>query len=337
MVLNTSSNAMIQEKTPQNGILLVEDNNSLSNKVFSREFLETSTADPSIQCDDGQIDYFPCTCYQPTPSGFPEKTVVCDNVPMIDVRDGLFSRTVQLFIDYLYLYPLENDSIPEYFFGQDGVRYITYFNIYCDYNPASQLEVDPLAFENNVSTTVNCFDSTGCNFNNLSFLKGLGRVESLYFSGSQNINEILITIPDGFQTRVLGISYSNLLDLTLGSYPQIQGIEQLRVTDNSKINDETTDLLFNWMLETSKDSLFKFYMFNNGLKRIPFELRRFNRLSYFRFDGNILEPGIVRKADLTFSDYTLVVSLSDCGINTIEAGAFQGEILKCANVNGVIR
>jgi Leucine-rich repeat (LRR) protein len=229
----------------------------------------------------------------------------------------------------LYLYPMDGDSIPEYFFDHDGVEYINNFEMNC--GGPSLFEASPLAFEQNVSTSINRFSLIGCNFKNLAFLKGLavevGDLNQLNFLSSPNINETLTTLPDGFITPVLRITNSNLLGLNLFHYPQILYLQELRVADNVMIDDNTIDALLNWMLQTSnKNSLTKLYIYNNGLKRIPSGLSRLSTLTHFRFDGNILEFGIVQKGELKFSDYTILVMLSNCGIHTIEPGAFQGKI-----------
>jgi len=304
---------------------------SKSQSIFETSkfpLIETTTVDPNTLCYAGTIDYSPCSCY--LVGGFGME-VLCSNVLLIEVRDGFFSRMDHLNMPTLFLYPMDGDSIPEYFFDHDGVEYINHFEMNC-FGP-SLFEASPLAFENNVSVTISTFTLGGCNFKNLTFLKGLadeaGELNELVFGNSPNINETLKTLPDGFATKGLRINQnSNLLGLNLVPYPQILYLQDLRVTDNVMIDDDTIDELLNWMLQTaSKNSLIKFYLFNNGLKRMPSGLWRLNALTYFRFDGNILESGIVKTEDLKFSDYTLLVMLSNCGIHTIEAGAFQGDIM----------
>jgi len=288
--------------------------------------IETTTVDPNTLCYGGTIDFYPCSCY--LAGGFGME-ILCSNVPLIELRDGFFHGIYRLDMPSLYLYPMDGDSIPPYLFDHDGVEYINHFEMNC-VGP-SLFEASPLAFENNVSATLNTFTLGGCNFKNLTFLKGLAdeayELYELTFVNSPNINETLKTLPGGFVTRVLRMYGSNLLGLDLVPYPQILYLQELRVTDNVMIDDDTIDVLFNWMLQTTnKNSLIKFYIYNNGLKRMPSGLGRLSVLTYFRFDGNILESGIVKKGELKFSDYTIVIMLSNCGIHTIEAGAFQGEI-----------
>jgi len=298
--------------------------NNPSSKETSDFPLETTTVDPNTLCYGGTIDFSPCYCYVEEEL----KTVECRNVTLIEIRDDFFSRMKGLDISFLFLYPMDGDIVPEYFFDQDGVQNIDYFDIYC--GGPSLFVASPLAFVNNVSTTINSLRFYGCNFKNLTFLKGLatevGNLADLTFEGSQNINETLKTLPDGFVTKILRIQSSNLLGLTLSTYPQIFYLQELRVIDNVMIDDDVIDVLLNWMLQTTnKNSLIKFYLYNNGLTKMPFGMSRLNALTFFRFDGNILESGMVKKGELKFSDYTRVVKLSNCGIHTIEADAFQGE------------
>jgi len=305
----------------------IRNSSSIISETSEFPIIETTTVDPNTLCNGGTIDYSPCDCH--LTGG--ETVVECRNTPLVELRDGFFSRIERLDIGFLYLYPMDGDIIPEYLFDHDGVGFINYFHIICG-GGSSLLEASPLAFENNVSTVINEFILTGCNFKNLTFLKGLANTDvgpllnSLSFRESPNINETLKTLPDDFVTKILRITNSNLLGLNLlPYYPQIFYLEELRVTDNVMINDDTIDLLLNWMLQTTnKNSLIKFYIYNNGLKRIPSGLDRLSTLTYFRIDDNILESGMVKKGELKFSDYTLAVVLSNCGVHTIEAGAFQG-------------
>jgi len=293
----------------------------------TNEFPTKSTmVDPTTLCYEGVYDFYPCTCYLGG-SWNTDPTIECINVSMIEVRDNFFNQVDSLSIPFFYLYPPDNQIVPEYFFGMDGVQYILFFDVKCDY-VQSLLEVSPLAFENNVSLEITNIETFDCNFKDLEFLKGfVDGVNALSIHRSLNINETLGSVPTGFKVRSLGIYFSNLLGLVLNPFPQLHPdfTQELRVCDNEQISEDNIDLISNWMLQTSKDSLIKFYAYNNGLKKIPSGLWRFNRLTYFRFDRNILEPGIIFQGDLKFSDYTVIVRVSNCGIHTIQAGAFQGE------------
>ena len=115
-------------------------------------------------------------------------------------------------------------------------------------------------------------------------------------------------------------------------FPKLsRGLIKLRVYENLEISDDTIDVFLTWMFDYSWDTLLKFYIYkNNGLKRIPTGLSKLNKLAFFRIDDNTLEPGIVKKGSLKFSDNTLVVYHSNCGIHTVEADAFQGiRYFKC--------
>jgi len=149
----------------------------------------------------------------------------------------------------------------------------------------------------------------------------------LSFTNSSNLHDVLSTLPEEFTFNVLRIDKSYLLDLTVNDFPpHSTGLTELRIFNNEGIDDDIIDMFYNWALQFSKDSLVKFYLYDNGLKKIPSALWRFNGLAYFRIDGNILEPGIVKTGDLKLTDHTQIVQLSHCGIHTIEAGAFQGNL-----------
>jgi len=326
------------DSTPSTSLILTDATSHFSTKtpvaivdstpiLVTNELPTLSTmVDPTTLCYEGIYDFYPCTCFLGGTWGT-EPQLDCINVSLIETRDNVFTKVDSLYLPFFYLYPPDNESIPEYFFGVDGVQYMLFFELKCEY-VQSLLEVNPLAFVNNVSLAITNLETFDCNFKNFEFLKGFADgMNALSIQHSLNINETLGTIPNGFATRVLGIYYSNLLGLVLNPLPQIRPdfLQELRVCENEQISDDTIDVIFNWILQTSKDSLIKFYTFNNGLKKIPSGLWRFNRLTYFRFDRNILEPGIIFKGDLKFSDYTLVVMVSNCGIHTIQAGAFQGE------------
>ena len=122
------------------------------------------------------------------------------------------------------------------------------------------------------------------------------------------------------------MNQSYLLDLTVNDFPiHFRGFTELRIFENEKISDDIVEMFVNWALQFSRDSLIKLYIFNNGLQKIPKGLWRFTRLTFFRIDGNHLDPGVVREGDLEFSDSVLLIQLSNCGIHTVEVGAFQGK------------
>lgn len=257
----------------------------------------------------------------------------CSLVPMIDIRDGVFSRLYSnYYLGFLDLTPLADDIIPENFLGF-SVERLNWFYLRCD-NVNGLLEANQLAFESNITTIeFNNLVTYNCNFVNLSFLSGMRHLDQLYFENSSNLYDVLKSIPLKFQVDLLVITKCSLLDLITEFPPLSRGLIELKVHENEKMNDATIDLFLEWMSTTSIELLRKFYVYNNGLTRLPStELWRFKKLSFFRIDGNILQSGIVKKGSLRFITQVLLVMLDNCGIHTIEPGTFEGTYIKTVNI-----
>jgi len=109
---------------------------------------------------------------------------------MIDVRDGVFSRLrSNYYLGFLDLTPLADDIIPENFLGF-SVERLDWFYLRCE-NVNGLLEVNPSAFENNITTTeFNNLVTYNCNFANLSFLSGMRHLDQLYFENSSNLCDV---------------------------------------------------------------------------------------------------------------------------------------------------
>ena len=251
--------------------------------------------------------------------------VNCTLLPTNQIREQVF-RKLEYYSSELgefILTPPYNDTIPFDMFAS-SITYVNWFHMDCSYID-NLYDVDPLALSPFIF--IYNFYFYHCNFANLTFLSQPLAINDLFFRNASNFQNVWKTFPVDSNVKILRISQSDLLDLTQNDFlPHSTGLTELRIYENEKINDDIVDMFFSWALKFSQDSLVNFYIFNNGLKKIPTRLSRFGRLAYFRMDNNILEPGIVKKGELGFSDYTRLVYLRFCGIHTIEAGAFQGEI-----------
>ena len=296
---------------------------SMTTDMTTEVVLSSTTIDP-YQCDS-EIDYFPCICSK---FNMIEPHFNCSLVPMIDIRDGVFSRLYSnYYLGFLDLTPPADDIIPGNFLGF-SVERLNWFYLRCE-NVNGLLEVNPSAFENNITTTeFNNLVTYNCNFANLSFLSGMRHLDQLYFENSSNLCDVLKSIPFEFQLDLLIITKCNLLDLITEFPPLSRGLIELKIYEHEKVNDATIDLFLEWMLATSIDLLRKFYVYNNELTRFPSitELWRFKKLSFFRIDGNIIQSGILKKGSLRFTTQVLLVRLDNCGINTLAPGTFEGTI-----------
>ena len=300
----------------------------LTTDMTTDVLLSSSTTIDPYHCDS-EIDYSPCICSR---FNMIEPHFNCSLVPMIDIRDGVFSRLYSnYYLGFLDLTPLADDIIPENFLGF-SVERLNWFYLRCE-NVNGLLEVNASAFENNITTTqFNNLVTYNCNFANLSFLSGMRHLDQLYFENSSNLYDVLKSIPSEFQLDLLIITKCNLLDLITEFAPLSRGLIELKVYENEKMNDATIDLFLEWMLATSINLLKKFYVYNNGLTRFPStELWRFKKLSFFRIDGNILQSGILKRGSLRFTAPVLAIMLDNCGINTIEPGTFEGTAMKIWN------
>jgi len=114
----------------------------MSTEITSGE--KSTIADP-YACDQS-INYDPCSCVMYSST---ELDIRCEGVNMSDVRDGYFSRVFNIFIGFVTLIPLDNDSIPPNMF-QSAVERINWLTIDCSLMTNPLLEISPIAFQNNI-------------------------------------------------------------------------------------------------------------------------------------------------------------------------------------------
>ncbi len=253
--------------------------------------------------------------------------LACPNIYTKQLRDENFQQYEESSFElgFFDMTPPINDSIPSDMFAS-AIRYVNWFKIHCDYI-SGLYGVDPFAFQPNLNVDYLVFDH--CNFVNLTFLSQMNPVLDLQFTHSSNLHNILNTYPEKFQVGILRFVSCNLLDLTADDFPRHSaGLNELRIYENQAINDDVVDLFISWALDFSRDSLVRLFIQNNGLKKFPTRLSQFDRLTYFRFDGNVLETGTIKRGELKFADYLRLLNIWYCGIHTIEPGAFGGIKIK---------
>jgi len=240
----------------------------------------------------------PCACEQRDISTY---NVICQNIYTIQLRDEYFQKLEEYAyeFDWFEITPPFNDSIPFSMFAS-SISYVNWFTINCDYI-SNICEVDPFAFT--PSLDVANFIFKNCDLANLTFLSQFKNKNDLTFTKSSNLHDVWHTFPVNLKSTVLRFESCNLLELTMDDFPpHSTGLNELRIFDTTEINDDIVNLFFSWALDFSRDSLIKFYIYNNGLKKIPTGLSRFNSLTYFRMDYNILESGIktIKKQTIFF-------------------------------------
>jgi len=131
----------------------------------------------------------------------------CSLVPLIDIRDEVFSRLYSnYYFGFLDLSSLAGDTISEIFSGI-SVQRLNWFYLRCD-GVNGLLEVNPSAFGNELTTTeFNNLVTYSCNLVNLSLLiSGMRHLDQLYFESSLNLYNVLKSIPFDFQLALLVIT-----------------------------------------------------------------------------------------------------------------------------------
>jgi len=161
----------------------------------------------------------------------------------------------------------------------------------------------------------------------LSFINGFTQLSSLKISQIPEIGRLFSTFPTNLPS-VVSLKFLNCFGWnTLTSAPSpIVGstkLVRLDIIQSSDMNDDVMDVVMNWAVQSfAVNSL---YIYSNNLKRIPNQLEFFGQMATLDISYNYFHRIPSRSLKFT-SDILESIDLSNCGVQEIEAGAFEGII-----------
>ena len=118
------------------------------------------------------------------------------------------------------------------------------------------------------------------------------------------------------------IGWSNLSSSPRNMYKG--ALTQLYITDSYDMRDETMDFIMDWAVQSFNTTLESVYIYNNNLTRIPPLITLLNRLKFLDLKDNFFTH--IFAGSFSFKEGTeiVLVTLSNCGIQQIQPGAFEG-------------
>lgn len=287
--------------------------------------LARMTVQTSFICGDkcpGAEDYTPCTCQGCRGTW----RLTCDGVTANELRDVLRKTTVTVFQAVDISLSKESSAANLEDIPMDVLegKRASSIRLACSARE-HQLRVDAEAFASTKQST-NRFEINHCDLSklNLTFLADFNEITSFNLINSTHVHLALPSLPKLRNlTSWFGISYcSGLNELRDYPPPLAAGLGVLYLT-KSEMNDDAMDRMLDWILSSSKDTLWAIHMNDNHLTRMPKQLSSFTQLSTVHADGNAIS--VVSTDSVVFTGSTLIsLSLHNCKIELIQPNAFKG-------------
>lgn len=230
-------------------------------------------------------------------------------------------------LNTLYLYPPSNESIlPADLLTNH--RITNEIRLFCPNRGAMdyQMEIHPEAFRASRNFTKKLLIQF-CDVSRLefSFLEGFENLFDLSIDFSFNIHLARwISLPKLPSLSWMGFVQSTGLD-DWSEFPVlVNGLTFIDLQTNW-IGDDAMDRITQWALRYSYQSLETLWIFNNALNKIPENISNFEKLASLWL-GNQRDRGMhaILNGSLAFTAPLMELQLQDCGIETIEPGAFKG-------------
>ena len=264
---------------------------------------------PHAECLE---DFSPCTCF-PFETGV--INVDCNQIPYAEVKAAFDLTTTTNKIRFFMTLPNNTTSIPANLLGSNKAKEISLTCL--NRNFEVQINID--AFLNSQSFGIS-FMIEGCSLNQLSLA---------FLSNFAVLNELTITnstFPDMSTLPVLPSLYtlivSNCQGFKTWGNPSLGSVHELYLNSNLLGDTVVSGILSNIL--ASSNSLESLYLRTNLLTKVPDAIRSFTTLSVLDLNDN--EIPVLTNSSLTFSASEVkYIRLEGVSLNTIQAGAFQGD------------
>ena len=248
--------------------------------------------------------------------------IKCIDVGVSDVMN-VFNRTHTVELSDITFSMKESEFIPDNWISDKKSTYL-YFTC----NSFIPMTVSRYAFHVTKNYTT-VFDFSDCLFqdSDLSFVDGFIYLSSLYFNRVHEIGRLFSTFP----THLPSIAYLKFVNCfgwnTLTSAPSpIVGstrLVRLDIAQSTDLNDDVMDVVIDWAVQSF--TVTSFYLYSNNLKRIPHKLGFFGQIATLDISKNDFRR--IPAGSLKFtSDVLKLIDISNCGVEEIDAGAFEGII-----------
>lgn len=269
--------------------------------------------------------------------------VECRNISIWDVRTAFHKANSYLFFPQaVHLSPLADDGEdPMINIYEDllGIHSVTeYIDINCSKN---RLTIHSHAFRlSGRSTRELKIISCDLNSTDLGFLSSFERLSWLTFKYCDHFDLALWSNSAPLLTNLNDLSIIESSDLNKWNmFPHLtRGLLLVTLSGNG-IGNDAMDRILQWISSFSASTLYSLGISYNNLTRIPPLVSSFNELSSLDMMGQE-EPGLgslpsgALKLSPSLEFHRL--NLLDCGITTIEPGAFQGVFLKSSEDSKMI-
>ena len=284
------------------------------------------TVTNGLSCPNEE-DYRPCYCVNYVTGEF---EIICDRVSLADVFN-VFKRTTPAnwYGAKITLSPIDlNQAIPADLLGKHRVTFE--ISIICQSGSiANSLIIDANAFRSS-RNTAQWFYSRDCDLSQLDFdfLDGFHKINLIQLSDASNVHLANWTsMPPLHSLEYLNLFNARGLNEWTEFPNLVRGLKQLIVYDPSGIQDGPTDRILSWTLKSSLSTLETLGIEHSDLTSIPWQVPLFKKLKELRFNDQKTGIASLLKGSLNFSVPVYNLNARNSGIETIEAGTFQGTYL----------
>ena len=249
--------------------------------------------------------------------------ITCREVGKSEVMD-VFNRTHTIELaEIIFSMKGEYEFIPDYWISDKKSGKLHFL---CNIDVISNKTMARDAFYATRQYTA-LFDLSDCLFqdSDLSFVDGFIQLSSLYLNRIHEIGKLFSTFPTNLPS-VVNLKFVNCFGWnTLTSAPSpIVGstkLVRLDIVQSPDMNDDVMNVVMDWAVQ----SFFvkSLYIYSNNLKRIPNQLEFFGQIATFDISNNYFHRIPSRSLKFT-SDVLELIDLSNCGVEEIEADAFEG-------------
>ncbi len=201
--------------------------------------------------------------------------------------------------------------------------------ILCPNRQNNPLRVDIDAFRSS-SQSLSVLSIEKCDLSRLdwSFLTGFNNLAQLSIQYSSNLHQTFATLPS--LPSLIQFDLYSVTDLNqLVTFPRLTsgGIVSSSIHYNYDLGDEAMSRILDWLLPTSASTMNSLSLSANTLTVIPRQIRNFTNLESLSIYNNLAPILSVSSGSFNLPKIKGLY-LDNSIISSIEAGVFQGKILK---------
>lgn len=246
----------------------------------------------------------------------------CNGIASDDVR-RVFNRTHSTEVNKLLLKLNESDEIiPADLIGN---KRITSIELECPSSIDYQVSIDPRAFRSSRNETDFLYIAH-CNLSRLdfAFLSGFDHLYALRVAYSSGLHLSLPSLPALPSLSDLAIDTDSGLK-ELKRFPTLfKGLDHLALGGNNDLDDESFSRILEWVLNSSRNSLYALFLISNPLTIIPRQFSSFTNLTYLTIFDNAKPLTIKADSFHSWDGKMEQLELTFSPVSLIEPDAFKG-------------